>query len=137
MPGKPKPKAEAAPKVEAAQKAEPEPKPRLDCAFYKAGSGVEPVRVWLLGLTKDVRGAVGSDIERVQWRWPISMPLVGSFGEGLFEVRTSHDGNIYRVFFMVEGSTLMLLHAFTKKTQKTPDQEIATARKRQKEVQAP
>lgn len=35
----------------------------------------------------------------IQWRWPMSRPLVGTFGEGLYEVRSAHDGNIYRVFF--------------------------------------
>ena len=83
-----------------------------------------------------MRLAVGSDIERVQWRWPVSKPLVGSLGGGLYEVRTSMDGNIYRVFFCIEGSTMVLLHAFTKKTQKTPDGELEIARKRQKKVKS-
>lgn len=110
--------------------------PRLDCSFFKKKSGDEPVRVWLRALERPVRLAVGSDIERVQWRWPISKPLVGSFGEGLYEVRTSIDGNIFRVFFCIEGSAMVLLHAFTKKTQKTPDDELEIARKRQKKVKS-
>ena len=109
-------------------------KPRLTCAFYKGKAGAEPVRNWLLGLTKAVRLTVGSDIERVQWRWPISKPLVGAIGEGLYEVRSTHDGNEYRVFFTIEGSSMVLLHAFHKKTQQTPDSEIEIARKRMKKV---
>lgn len=112
------------------------PKPRLDCSFFKAKSGVEPVRVWFRSLTKAVRLAVGSDVERVQWRWPISRPLVGSFGEGLYEVRTSPDGNIYRVFFTIEGSSMILLHGFMKKTEQTPAREITIARARQREVKS-
>ena len=95
---------------------------------------MEPVRDWLRALDRSERLALGSDIERVQWRWPVTRPLVGTFGEGLFEVRSSIAGNIYRVFFCIEGSSMVLLHAFTKKTAKTPGSEIATARKRQKEV---
>lgn len=112
----------------------PPKKPRLACVFFAAKGGTEPVRDWLKSLTKNVRSEVGTDIARVQWRWPISKPLVGAFGEGLYEVRTSVDGNIYRVFFCVEGTTMILLHAFMKKTQKTPERDIAIARDRQKEV---
>jgi phage-related protein len=79
---------------------------------------------------------VGSDIQKVQWRWPISRPLVGSFGAGLFEVRTSFEGNIYRMFFCVAGLTMVLLHGFMKKTQKTPEADLETARARQKEVES-
>jgi phage-related protein len=80
-----------------------------------------------------VRSAVGTDIAQVQWRWPVSRPLVGAFGGGLYEVRTSLDGNIYRVFFCVEGDAMFLLHGFQKKTQKTPQREIDIALARKKE----
>ena len=108
--------------------------PRLECAFFKKKSGTEPVREWLRGLGRPVRLAVGSDIERVQWRWPVSKPLVGSFGQGLYEVRTWVGGNVYRVFFFIEGSDMVILHAFMKKTERTPDSEIAMARKRLRQV---
>ena len=111
--------------------------PRIRCSFCKKKSGgVEPVREWLRELERPVRLAVGSDIERVQWRWPVSKPLVGSLGEGLYEVRTSIDGSIYRVFFCIEGSTMVLPHAFMKKTQKIPNSELEIARKRQKKVKS-
>jgi phage-related protein len=107
--------------------------PRLSCRFYRTGSGNEPVREWLKGLPAAVRQEIGSDIQVVQWRWPIGKPLVDGFGEGLFEVRTAHEGNIYRVLFCLEGSIMVLLHGFTKKTQKTPTQDINLARKRLKD----
>jgi predicted XRE-type DNA-binding protein len=66
--------------------------PPLQCRFYQASTGAEPVRTWLRGLPREARLEVGSDVEKVQWRWPISKPLVGSFGAGLYEVRTSIDG---------------------------------------------
>ena len=81
----------------------------------------------------------------MQWQWPIGKPLVDGFGGGLYEVRTSYDREQYRVFFYVEGETLVLLHAETdqgtmvlvhgihKKTQRTPPATIALARKRMKE----
>ena len=51
-------------------------------------------------------------------------------------MRTSIDGSIYRVFFCIEGSTMVLLHAFMKKTQKIPNSELEIARKRQKKVKS-
>jgi phage-related protein len=108
---------------------------RLRCAFYQSSTGAEPVREWLRALNREIRLEIGSDIERVQWRWPISKPLVGTFGAGLYEVRTSVHGNIYRVLFCIVGDTMVLLHGFMKKTQKTPDREIELARGRMKEVQ--
>jgi len=78
---------------------------------------------------------VGSDVQRVQWRWPVGKPLVDGFGAGLYEVRTALDTNIYRVLFCITDGTMVLLHAFTKKTQKTPASELETARRRQRDVE--
>ena len=48
--------------------------------------------------------------------------------DGLFELRANHNGNIYRVFFILdEGNIVILLNGFQKKTQKTPKQEIDQA----------
>ena len=106
---------------------------RLEVRFYKTDMGNEPVRDWLKALPKAVRIEVGSDIEKVQLRWPVGKPLVDGFGDGLYEVRTSLDTNIYRVLFCFDGSTIILLHAFMKKSQKTPDTDLTLARKRQRE----
>ncbi len=111
------------------------PKPKLRCVFFRSDNGVEPVREWLKGLAPEIRLELGSDVEKVQWRWPISKPLVGAMGGGLYEVRTSLDGNIYRVFFCIVGNAMVLLHGFTKKTQKTPKRDLDIARTRQKAVE--
>ncbi len=112
-----------------------EEQPTIACRFYMSASGSEPVRGWLKGQSPIVRRAIGVDIGRVEWRWPVGLPLVDGFGRGLFEVRTKVQGNIYRVFFCVEDGVMWLLHGFTKKSQKTPPGEIEIARKRQKEVE--
>jgi phage-related protein len=61
--------------------------------------------------------------------------LVDGFGSGLYEVRTSVDDDIYRVFFCNIQRTMVLLHGFMKKTQQTPKADLDLARKRQKIVQ--
>lgn len=82
-----------------------------------------------------MRVDVGSDIQSVQWQWPIGKPLVDGFGDGLFEVISSFHDDIYRVLFCLDGSTMVLLHGFKKKVQKTPKRDLALARKRQKKVE--
>lgn len=50
--------------------------------------------------------------------------------DGLYELRTEYNGNIYRVFFIFdEGKIVVLFNGFQKKTQKTPPQEIEKALK--------
>ena len=62
-------------------------------------------------------------------------PHSDAFGEGLFELRLKGAEGIARVFFCtLIGRRIMMLHAFVKKTQKTPLREIEIARKRMKEV---
>ena len=87
-------------------------KPSLQCSFYRTPTGNEPVRDWLKSLEEAVRKEIGADIGQVQWRWPVGKPLVDGFGNGLFEVRTSLDGNIYRVLFCLDGAIMVLFPRF-------------------------
>ena len=80
------------------------------------------------------RQAVGLDLMRVQYRWPVGMPLCRSLGDGLWEVRTSLPSNrIARVLFSVQQGRILVLHGFIKKTQKTPPDDLALARRRSHE----
>jgi phage-related protein len=90
----------------------------LDAAFFKSENGNEPVREWLLSLSKSERKIIGDDVLKVQYCWPIGKPLVGSLGSGLWEVRSRLGDRIARVIFVVEGRAMVLLHGFIKKTQK-------------------
>jgi hypothetical protein len=57
--------------------------------FYRTEAGGAPVLDWLRGLDKDDRRAIGLDLMRVQFGWPIGRPLVRSLKAGLWEVRSS------------------------------------------------
>lgn len=106
---------------------------RLPARFYRSDSGREPVRDWLKSLDLANRRVIGEDIKDVEFSWPIGMPLVRSLGGGLWEVRsTLPQGRIARVLFCVAGGQMVLLHAFIKKTQKTPKPDIDLALKRMK-----
>jgi hypothetical protein len=61
---------------------------RLPAHFYRSDSGREPVREWLTGLEAEDRKVIGGDIKDVEFSWPIGMPLVGSLGRELWEVRS-------------------------------------------------
>ena len=104
---------------------------RLPASFYRSDSGREPVREWLKGLEPEDRKAIGEDIKDVEFSWPIGMPLVRSLGRELWEVRSSLPrGRIARVLFCVDHGSMVLLHGFIKKTQKTTQRDIALALKR-------
>lgn len=104
--------------------------PILSVRFYRTASGTEPVREWLLGLTKDDRRAVGEDIKTAQYGWPLGMPLIRKLEPGLWEVRSHIAAGVARVLFTVDGPVMVLLHGFVKKSQKTPASDLKTAQQR-------
>ena len=60
----------------------------------------------------------------------LSTKFVKSICDGLFELRTEWNGNIYRVFFIFDnGNIVVLFNGFQKKSQKTPNSEINKALK--------
>jgi phage-related protein len=110
---------------------------KIPLVFYVSGSGREPVREWLRRLDAADRQAVGQDLMRAQWRWPVSMPLGRAMGRGLWEVRTELPSNrIARVLLCLHEGVLVALHAFIKKTRATPEDELELARARQKELRS-
>lgn len=89
---------------------------------------------WLRGLGEADRNIIGQDLMRVQFRWPVGMPLCRPLGDGVWEVRSGLTSNrIARVLFCFTEGRLLALHGFIKKTQKTPDDELKLARKRKRE----
>ena len=90
---------------------------------------------WLHGLPKGDRHAIGIDLMRVQIGWPIGMPLVRGFGNGLWEVRsTLPSRRIARLLLCFHEGVIVVLHGFIKKTQKTPPDDLELAKKRKREV---
>jgi phage-related protein len=103
--------------------------------FYRSAAGREPVLEWLRALDKDDRRTIGLDLMRVQFGWPIGMPLVRSLQDGLWEVRcTLPSHRIARLILCFHEHTLVVLHGFIKKSQKTPAADLALARHRRIEV---
>lgn len=104
--------------------------------FYGTRAGGEPVRDWLRGLEDGDRSAIGQDLMRVQYRWPVGMPLCRSLGDALWEVRSDLPSKrIARLLFSVAGDRIVVLHGFIKKTQKAPEADLTLARKRKREFE--
>ena len=107
----------------------------LPLLFWRSPGGREPVRDWLRALDVDDKKIVGRDIAKVQYRWPVGLPLCRSLGEGLWEVRTSLPGRReVRILFGFAGGVLVALHAFFKKSQAAPDAELRLARERWRDL---
>ena len=102
----------------------PEPK-KIPLIVYRTAAGNEPVREWLKGLDEVERQAIGSDLLRAQWRWPVGMPLCRPMGSALWEVRTDLPTDR-------TGRALLSLYREHLVAQRGSD--LAMARMRQKEL---
>src|SRR5258708_27863572 len=108
---------------------------RIPIRFCRTAAGREPVLEWLRCLDKEDRHTIGLDLMRVQFGWPIGMPLVRSLKNGLWEVRSMLPSQrIARLMLCFHQGTLVVLHGFIKKTRKTPAEELALARRRMKDL---
>ena len=104
---------------------------RVRADFFKTAQGNEPVRDFLKALKLEDKKSVGADIMAVEMLWPIGYPKVRKLDSDLWEVRTDiSDKRICRAIFTVDGKKMVLLHAFIKKTQKTPKEDLELAKKR-------
>jgi phage-related protein len=111
------------------------PPQKVPLIFFRSRNGTEPVREWLKELPDAERHAVAKDLLRAQWRWPVGMPLCRPMGGGLWEIRTDLPAKrTARVMSCLYREHLVTLHGFIKKTRATPDEDLALAHKRQKEL---
>ena len=109
---------------------------KIPLVFFSTSAGHEPVRDWLKDLPEAERHAIGQDLLRAQWRWPVGMPLCRPMGSGLWEIRTGlPTKRAARVLLCLYREHLVALHGFIKKTRTTPDEDLELARKRRKELE--
>nr|MBP7471518.1 type II toxin-antitoxin system RelE/ParE family toxin [Prevotella sp.] len=74
--------------------------------------------------TDKIRRAL--DLFKVEDRMP--RHFIKFIRDGVYEFRVTYGNNEFRIFFMYDGDTVVVLfNAFRKKTQKTPDSEIKKA----------
>jgi len=98
--------------------------------FYTDMDGNSPIEAFLDNLNAKDRVKVVHVIdllesEGISLREPHTKKIKNT---DLFELRSQFSNNIQRIFyFHFTGKTFVLLHAFTKKTERTPQKEIKIA----------
>ena len=104
--------------------------------FYKMESGRRPVVEFLDALSIKERAKVTWTLNLVETLPQIPSKYMKKLPgtDDLWEVRILFAGNIFRILCFFDGSNLVVLnHAFRKKTQKTPRQDIDLAEKRKQD----
>jgi phage-related protein len=99
--------------------------------FYEAAAGRSPVRDYADSLSAEEAARLTYDLNLLaEFGLDLGMPHVRPVRGKLWELRSG--GRIqHRVLYAaVRGRQIVLLHAFTKKTPKTPPGEIAVAERR-------
>ena len=92
----------------------------------------DEVERWPVGILADYARLVELLIE---FGPDLRMPHSKAMGEGLFELRPRGREGIGRAMYcFLVGERIIVVHAFVKKTQATPERELKLARKRMKEV---
>lgn len=95
-------------------------------------------RAALKEFPENVRREFGKAIFELQNGITLSMPLarpMPSVAKGVEELRIRDRSGGYRAFYFAKlADAVLIFHAFTKKTQKTPVREIEIGQKRLKEM---
>lgn len=103
----------------------------FDVEYYEKEDGTFPVEEFILSLDSKMQAKMFRELDLLetfgnQLREPHSKPL----GDGIYEIRAKVASDITRVlYFFVINKKIILTNGFVKKTQKTPDNEIALAKK--------
>lgn len=81
-------------------------------------------------LSEDVVRKIDYGLALLRTQEIVPAKFVKHIEDGIFELRTEWEGNIYRVFFIFDnGNVVVLFNGFQKKSQKTPQNEIEKAKR--------
>ncbi len=104
--------------------------------YYETASGRCPVQEYLDNLDDREAAKILYDLDLLEdFGIELGAPHVRSIGGKLWELRTTGRTQHRVLYFAVTGKRLVLLHAFTKKTQTTPKSEIESALRRMADYQ--
>ncbi len=104
--------------------------------FYRSESGKCPVENYLESLSRKQVEKVFFVLDLIENIAIVPRKFFKKLEatDGIWEVRIQYENNIFRLFGFFDGNDLVVLnHAFTKKTQKTPKKEIKIAEQRKKD----
>ena len=107
--------------------------------FYKTAAGNQVVLEFIRCLDPGDRKIIGEDLRTVQLAFPIGLPVCDSLGDGLWEVRSTLSGprEARLIFFHSKShAALVVVNAFIKKSQATPQAAIKLAKRRRREFES-
>ena len=106
--------------------------------FYRSNNGKCPVEEYLDSLSKKQVEKVFFVLDLIEQLNVVPRKFFKKLeaADDIWEARIRYENNIFRLLGFFDGNELIILnHAFTKKTQKTPQKEIKKAEKRKKDYQ--
>lgn len=108
---------------------------KLAVVFYHTASGRSPVEEFIAELSKNDQARF-ADVYQGFKEHGLLCPRVffRQLRGKLWEIKFSARGGSYRVAYVMHGNTMIWLHAFSKKTQKTTQRDFEIAEQRMKEV---
>lgn len=111
-------------------------KQEFNVYLYQNESGNNPVLDYILQLDAKQKTKVIYLIELLaNYGNKLGEPYSKHLQENLFELRTTSQLGAERIIYcFIEGKNCILLHGFTKKTQKTPKKQLEVAKERYKDI---
>lgn len=100
--------------------------------LYFAGTSLEDLKAFPV----DAKREAGFQLDRVQYNLdPADWKPMKTIGPGVRKIRIRCSDGAFRVIYTAKvGNNVFVLHAFRKKTQRTPHRDIELARQRLKEI---
>ncbi len=108
----------------------------MKVSFYETVSGRSPIEDFIEGLPKADQARFADVFDGIE-KYGLGCPRVQfrQLRGKLWEVKFNSPSGGYRIaYVVVESETMVWLHAFKKRTQKTPTGDLEIAEKRMKEV---
>ena len=107
----------------------------FEIIFYEKPDGTEPAKDFLLSVDTKMRARLVKIIELLSVNGTsLRKPYSEYLTDGIFEIRAKVGSDISRVlYFFIVGKKIILTNGFIKKTQKTPKNEIESAKKYRKD----
>lgn len=104
--------------------------------FYKTAAGRSPIEAYIDRLPDRDKARFMEVVEELEQNGLQAARLVLKPIDGkLWEIKFRSYSGSFRVFYiMISKETMIWLHVFSKKSQKTPQKELKIARSRMKEI---
>jgi phage-related protein len=104
--------------------------------YYTTEAGHIPVKDFIDALPTPAKAKTFRTFELVEeYGTMVGGPHVKHIDDDLWEIRVITAEGTYRfIFTLLKDQVIMLLHAFSKKTQKLPPNELKTAKARLREI---